>query len=73
MCIANDQLGRGGRGLRVAANLVLVAGLLLWNFVRPAGKPIGPWFDATVGLLMGVSIGMNLLLVARGRRGNRTV
>lgn len=73
MCIAVEQLNRRSRWLRVAANLALVAGLLLWNFGRPATGLSRGWFDGLVGLLMGFSIAGNLLLVARSRRCNRTV
>lgn len=68
MCVTNDQLQKRSRWQRAVANFALVAGLLLWNFGRTAGKPFAPWFDATVGLLMGMSIGMNLLLAVRSRR-----
>ena len=66
MCV---ELGadRRGRWLRAGANMALVAGLLLWNFARQAGHP-QPWLDASVGLLMGISIGINLLLARRLRR-----
>jgi len=73
MCIANERPDRRSRWPRVLANLAMVAGLLLWNFGRSVAHATEPWFDATVGLLMGVSIGMNLLLVVRARRCNRAV
>lgn len=73
MSIANEQMNRRGRWLRAAANVALVAGLLLWNFARPAGSSPEMWFDGLVGLLMGFSIATNLLLVARSRCCNRAV
>ncbi len=68
MCLADEQLKQRGRWLRVLAGVSLVAGLLLWNFARSAGKPSAPWIDATVGLLMGISLSMNLMLLVRARR-----
>lgn len=50
------------RRLMVLANLSLVAGLLWWNFARPAG-PYKNWLDAVCGLLLGFSIGVNLLVL----------
>ena len=67
MCIANDQLDRRSRWLRALAVLALIAGLLLWNFGRSAGKSTGAWFDATAGLLMGFSIATNLLMLRRAQ------
>lgn len=68
MCIANESLGRHHRALRVLANLALVAGLLLWNFAPKTVLAAHPWLDGIVGLCMGISIGMNLMLVLRLRR-----
>jgi zinc transporter ZupT len=45
----------------VLANLSLVAGLLLWVFVHPAGQIQRNWLDAVCGFLLGVSIAVNLL------------
>lgn len=66
MCVEQEQKARR-RWQRAGANLALVAGLLLWTFARQAGHG-RPWLDAAIGLLMGVSIGMNLMLVVKARR-----
>ncbi|HTB98264.1 MAG TPA: hypothetical protein VK716_14735 [Terracidiphilus sp.] len=67
MCVVSRQDGRSP-WLRALASFALVAGLLLWNFARPAHGPGHAWLDATIGLMMGLSIGMNLMLVWKGRR-----
>ncbi|HUN86988.1 MAG TPA: hypothetical protein VMU48_21595 [Terracidiphilus sp.] len=66
MCVEQEQGGRR-RWQRAGANLSLVAGLLMWSFAREAGHA-RPWLDAVTGLLMGMSIGMNLMLVIKVRR-----
>jgi len=68
MCVALD---RKGRWLRAVANLALVAGLLLWTFVRQEVGHARAWMDAVIGLLMGLSIGMNLMLVWKARSCRR--
>lgn len=65
MCVTLDKRGKW---LRVAANVALAAGLSLGSFVRPMIGSGRSEFDAVVGLLMGVSIGMNLMLVWKMRR-----
>jgi hypothetical protein len=55
------------RVLRVMGNLSLAAGLIWWNFARPAG-PYKNWLDAACGLLMGISIGANLFALRGARR-----
>ncbi len=55
------------RWMFVAANLSLVAALLSWYFLRHgAGAHI--WIDGVIGVLFGLSIGMNLTAVWRIRR-----
>jgi uncharacterized membrane protein YedE/YeeE len=66
MCVEQEQKRRR-RWQRVMANVALAAGLLLWTFARQAGHG-RPWLDAVIGLLMGVSIGANLMLVIKARR-----
>ncbi|HEX3892338.1 MAG TPA: hypothetical protein VHW46_07175 [Terracidiphilus sp.] len=68
MGIANEQLKTRTGRLRVVANLALVAGLLLWVFARPSARPLSLWVDGTVGLLMGMSLAMNVALLVRARR-----
>ena len=70
MCIANEQLGRRGKWLLAAANAALAAGLILGSVARPMiESPRRMWFDAAIGMLMGVSIGMNLMTIRKKRRG----
>ncbi len=66
MCVEQEQTSRR-RWQRVMANVALAAGLLLWGFARRAGHPL-PWLDAGIGMLMGISIGANLMLVVKARR-----
>lgn len=61
-----------GRWLRFVANLALAAGLLLWIFARQVGGHAHAWLDAVIGLLIGLSIGMNLMLVWKSRTCRRT-
>ncbi|HVZ82901.1 MAG TPA: hypothetical protein VG893_04445 [Terracidiphilus sp.] len=67
MCVEKDEIRKRLRWQRVLANLALVAGLLLWNFARQTGHP-RPWLDAGIGLLMGISMGANLMLAVKARR-----
>jgi hypothetical protein len=73
MCIPNEELDPRCRRVRVAANLALAIGLLLWSIARPATGLTRDWFDGVVGLLMGFSIAANLMLVAKSRRSKRAV
>jgi hypothetical protein len=51
----------------VLGNLCLVIGLLLWNF--HASIPVRRiWLDGVSGLLLGISIGVNLSAVRCARR-----
>ncbi len=68
MCIAHATSSRRSRWLRATANLALVAGLLLWNFSPKTTLASHDWIDALMGLLMGLSIGMNLMLLFLARR-----
>jgi hypothetical protein len=73
MCIPVHQLDPKARRLRRIANICLVVGLLLWNSYQ------WKWFHlsapiernllhATVGLMMGISIGINLFGLRLARR-----
>jgi hypothetical protein len=55
--------------LYCVANLALVAGLTLPYAFHPVGAPGKDWMEGVRGLLMGVSIGMNLMLVGSRRSG----
>lgn len=50
------------------ANLALSIGLVLPYFIHPAGQRSADWLDGIRGLLIGVSIGMNLSIIRFGRR-----
>jgi hypothetical protein len=71
MCIPNRDLDPKTRRMRVIANVCLLIGLLLWNFRSnvPVAKT---WLDGLCGLLMGFSIGANLLWLRRTRRCRAT-
>jgi hypothetical protein len=73
MCIPNRQLNPKARRNRAIANASLVAGLLLWNSVRwnwihPSSQIELNYLDAMCGLLMGISIGINLFVLRSARR-----
>jgi hypothetical protein len=67
MCIPNRNLDPKDRRRRVVANLALVVALLWWQF-RASIPVSGGWFDASFGLLIGVSIGINLITMLKARR-----
>jgi hypothetical protein len=52
--------------MRAIGNITLVIGLLLWPFVHPSGQVERNWLHAVCGLLLGVSISINLLTLRRG-------
>jgi hypothetical protein len=60
MCVPYRQLDPKTRRLVAIGNLCLVIGLLLWNFVHPSSQIEKNWLDGVTGLLMGLSIGINL-------------
>lgn len=62
------SLDKRSKWLRAAANGALAVGLGLWSFARPVVGSGQPWFDAVVGALIGVSMGMNLMLVWKMRQ-----
>ncbi|MDR3751919.1 MAG: hypothetical protein P4K94_10580 [Terracidiphilus sp.] len=67
MCIRSRHLDPKTRRSMVLGNLCLVIGLLLWDF--HASIPIQrTWLDAVCGLLLGISIGVNLSAVRCARR-----
>jgi hypothetical protein len=61
MCIPKRRLGPQAKRSIVIGNLSPVAGLLLWNFVHPSGQIEKTWLHGACGLLLGVSIAINLL------------
>jgi hypothetical protein len=56
------------RAIMIAANLSLVAGVLLLDLARHHTGPTPGWLDALTGLFMGFSIAANFLVVRRTRR-----
>jgi hypothetical protein len=52
----------------IAANLSLVAGVLLLNFGRHSTSPTPGWIDALTGFFMCFSIAANLFVSRRARR-----
>ena len=70
MCVPLPNRDSKVRYLLVIANLCLAAGIMTLNFTHAAGKAHHNGPDAICGLLIGVSIGLNLLS-ARMSRQNR--
>jgi hypothetical protein len=68
MCVPLRQRDPKVRYLMVIANLCLAAGIMTLNFTHVSGKPHHEWLDAVCGLLMGVSVGINLLCLRMSRR-----
>ena len=69
MCIAIGKRRRKERILLVIANLALCAGIAFqyrFHFAHAED-----WLDGVRGLLLGISIGINLMLLRRGRRCER--
>ena len=65
MCVSSRQLDPRTRSIARIANLCLVAGLILWVFVRPSIAPPRPWIDGVCGLLLGFYITVNLVIFRR--------
>lgn len=68
MCVSAWQLSRKNRLWVMVANLCLCAGIALGAVTHPAGQAARNWTDGVRGLLVGLSIGMNLMVVVRARR-----
>ena len=68
MCVPYSQQDPQSRRLMVIGNLCLVAGLLLWNFAHPATQIEKNCLHALTGLLMGISIAINLYVLRFARR-----
>ena len=73
MCVPLKEQDKKIRYLMVVANLCLAAGLLAMNFVRAGGKPYPKWPDAVCGMLIGASIGINLLCLRLRRRSRPSI
>lgn len=73
MCVPIGQRDSRARLMMVIGNLSLVAGLLIWNFVRHSTaathfSATQSWIDGLGGLFLGISIGVNLAALLRQRR-----
>jgi hypothetical protein len=68
MCTPNHLRDPKTRSMMVIGNLSLAVALLMWNFARPATTKTHGWVAGLAGLLLGLSIGLNLFTVRRARR-----
>jgi hypothetical protein len=71
MSFSFRQLDPKTRRLVATGNLCLVAGLLLWLFVHPAGQLANTWLHASYGFLLGLSIAINISALVIARSSNR--
>ena len=60
MCIPMHRSDPRTRAILIAANLSLVAGVLLLDLARHRPSPTPGWLDALTGLFMGFSVAANL-------------
>ncbi len=68
MCVPYRHRDPRTRAIMIAANLSLIAGVLLLNIARHHTGAAHGWLDALTGLFMGFSIAANLLASHRARR-----
>lgn len=68
MCISVGKRSLKNRILMAVANLALSIGLVLPYFIHPAGQRGADWLHGIRGLLIGMSIGMNLSIIRSRRR-----
>jgi hypothetical protein len=68
MCLPYRQRDPRTRVLMIAANLSLVAGVLLLDLARHQPSPTPGWLDALTGFFMGFSIAANLFVARSARR-----
>jgi hypothetical protein len=71
MCIPHRQLDPRTRARVVIANLALFIGLILWLFVHPASAIGRDVIHFASGILIGLSIMINLNTFTRGRSAPR--
>ena len=67
MCLPYRHRDPRSRATMIAANLSLVAGVLLLDFARRCIGPTPGWLDVLTGLFMGFSIAASLLVSSRAR------
>ena len=72
MCIPIDQLDPKSRHMRAMGNIALIIGLLLWLLFHPSGQIERNWLHFVCGLLVGLSIGINLFGLWRAQRCDAT-
>ncbi len=70
MCIPLHQGSKRDRILMALAGIALSAGIALPYLLHPSGAAGKNWFEAVRGLLMGISIGLNLFMIRFARRRN---
>jgi len=68
MCIPTQQSAGKTRRIRVIANTSLVIGIVLIHFVHPTSQLARDLSHGIGGLLIGLSIGLNLLGLRCARR-----
>ena len=68
MCTSVRKRSFKHRILMAVANLALCIGLVLPYFIHPAGQRGANWLHGIRGLLIGMSIGMNLFIIRFSRR-----
>jgi hypothetical protein len=71
MCTDLKSSTRRNRWLRVLASFALAAGLLLRVLAPRAWLSSDAMIDAFAGLLIGLSFGMNIMLLLQARRRAR--
>lgn len=72
MCFPIHQRSRRDRGLLAVANISLFLGIALPYALHFNGAVERSWIEAVRGLLIGLSIGINLLVIRFGRRCSRS-
>jgi hypothetical protein len=68
MCIGNGRLDRRTRRLVAGGNLAMAIGLVLFNFVHVGSALAQDCLHAVSGMLLGISIGINLFALRFARR-----
>jgi hypothetical protein len=68
MGFGNQQLDQRTRRLMASGNFALAIGLILFGFVHPAGAFERNCLHAVAGMLVGISIGINLFALRCARR-----
>ena len=68
MCIPIRHRDPRTRAMMVIGNFSLAAAVVVLNLTRHAGSAPHAWLDEISGLLLGLSIGCNLVATRRARR-----